>query len=181
MPTALTNQQILDRFNSLVRTPIVTSLPPTFSSAAPPNPAGRGLTDGDLGPAAEPVFSTSALPAGGEGAITAVFYILHHWAMQLTRIRRAKVFFIVGWAANTVPVQATVALKSGYELYFPIPTVPASGTSITSAVMDNFLSSLKVAVQKRRDGTEGLFHNIIYYTACHSNCHSNCHGSRGRR
>jgi hypothetical protein len=195
MGTTLTRTDIINRFNAIMG-PIVATYPPVWHKANIPTggsniPLNAKSEDdnsngvvGDLGPVTEPTFTAADLPdlATGESAITRTFYVLHHLAMRLTRIRMAQNWFVNGSNLSLFQTQRS-ALKLGLELYFDIPAVPALGSNITDVDITNFINALGAEVTARR--TDPKYQMILTsfscHSSCHGSCHSNCHGSRGRR
>jgi hypothetical protein len=190
MPTALTPADFVARFNAVVAGPIAGGSPAIVSSTVPldagtttmPVIAGTWTRHFyDVGPGAEPVFVAGMIPAfNGEGAIIAAFHILHRFAMQLTRIRITRHFYVYTTTTFTVNEAASrrMALRAGLELYFPPPPVPIAGSNITMLELNNFVAALFNDVNTRRNNA--AFAHVTL-SSCHSSCHASCHGSRGRR
>ncbi|MFN8847098.1 MAG: hypothetical protein ACK5W9_09630, partial [Bdellovibrionales bacterium] len=186
----------INRFNALVA-PSTAAFTVQNSTAVPVDSATTGMPDiggapwtrdyYDVGPAAEPAFTVASIPANyhiaggaftGEGAITATFHVLHRLAMQLTRVRRTRHFYSLN-SYDVLEIGSTrTALKSGMELYFPPPAIPAPGSNVTLAQLDAFLTTLRAEVDARRNGF-GFAH--VTLSSCHNSCHTSCHSSRSRR
>jgi len=185
---ALTSAFIIGRFNTIVRSaaPSLNSAP--WHAGAIP---GQNTTDlvawasvelTDYGSQSENPARTAAdidLAAQGVYTSSAVFSVLHRFAMELTRVRRVRAvrFTNNSGAANLDQAYNTAALQPRLALSFPMPATPAVGTVITSSDLDTFLNALSVEVNARRSN-DAYKHTIA---TCHSNCHGSCHGSRGRR
>jgi hypothetical protein len=115
---------------------------------------------------------------------TNIFEILHNFAMEMTRVRRARNTHLVdnrsdSQANHSVPGSWTLtALHPRHALYFDIPGGHRNfGTPVSASAIDSFLNQLRIRVQDIRNGQDYGFEII----SCHSSCHSSCHGSRARR
>lgn len=170
--TPVNRASILSSFLSIVQNPIMTTTS-TWNSASKMHAAQTG-SHRLFGPASQ---SSPSFPVTvGEVTTTNIFYILHGFAVALTRHRRAH-----GWLeTNARPIDLGYALTSyavNNVIWFSYPTIPAVGTPITTTIMNNFMTALRLQVQSIRSDNQ-YASDII---ACHQSCHSSCHGSRGRR
>lgn len=174
---------VLARFNAVVRGPITAFNATYHMGNQHPAPGGTGRHNtGDYGPSTEPTFASSDVPdLQADNDIVTVYRALHHMAMRLTRIRTSHFYRTHGSWSYVAPVSGRTALRSGLELYFPMPAgVPAVGNPISQDTlfannMETFLSNLYTAVLARR--TNGYYGHIFVGQWCHGSCH----GSRGRR
>jgi len=188
----LTKSVIVAKFNSIVRDSLNSPSPsqaPWFQGHVPGvgdvfgTPSGHAQAEiqshFQLGNRNEPGKSVSDVPGAAAMAST-VFNVLHGFAMELTRVRRAR--YVYYYNSQAVYSTNTAALIPAMSLYFPIPGGQREpGVVITEADIDNFLVSLRNAVQDIRT-------NDYYIHTLTATCHTNappppppCHGSRGRR
>lgn len=189
---AVTKATIAAQFNSIVRNALNTPAPgaaPWFAGNVPGVPDVAGSIPGDgqaqiqshghLGARAEPGKSAADIP-GAAAMSSSVFNVLHGFAMELTRVRRAQ--YVVYLGNSAVYATNTAALHPRFALYFPIPGGQVEpGTVVTLADLNTFLGNLRSAVQNIRTNPAYLHTLTATAAACHSNCHGSCHGSRGRR
>ncbi|MFN3453359.1 MAG: hypothetical protein ACK41T_00265 [Pseudobdellovibrio sp.] len=203
---------ILSAFMSAVQTPFMTDVntatPAPWSLSNKPwstvytSWAQSNKTNGNhqlLGPSGQPALTyPSSWPNAQTGesgtgniATTNVFFILHGFALALTRHRRAHAWILRGnpgstnnagdTGSTTRPLDLGVRLTSyavNNVVWFDYPSMPAPGATITNADINTFLSNLKTQIETIRDSTTS---NVADIVACHLSCHSACHGSRGRR
>lgn len=178
--TALSANDVFNAFITNVYSPITTGSPAVYHSGNQ-HPAAGGvwpINSADYGSSTEPTFTAASIPdTQTMHGIIHAYYAVHDLAMQLTRIRMAQVFYTNGSWTVTAGTSNRTALKSGLELFFPIPAgVPAQGTvGVTAANLNAFLASLATAVSSRRN--DAAYQHVFVSQWCHSNCH----GSRGRR
>src|SRR5690606_15032565 len=106
--------------------------------------------------------------------------ILHNFAMEYTRVRKARWAFFNAGTLTEGTWQLT-ALKPSFALYFPLPasSQPLPGEPITMTDLNDFLTDLRDLLNDRRNNT--VYGHLYGQLSCHSSCHSSCHGSRGRR
>lgn len=176
---------ILGRFNSVVRSPIATTYPAEYHMGNQhPAPSGASrFNAGDYGSNVEPTFVSTDVPdLQGDNDIVVVYRAVHHMAMRLTQIRTSTFYRTDSSWPFAVTVTGRTGLKSGLELYFPMPAgVPAVGDPISQDTtiannIETFLSNLYTLVSDRRSNSYYGHVFVAQWT-----CHSNCHGSRGRR
>lgn len=150
---------------------------------------------GRLGSMANPA---SVWPAGmqGQPITTNMFYILHHLAMKLTRIRMGKFVLKHGgalygngspgsfWSNDQLTGWAYVGYNDRNVIGFDMPAIPAPTPAPTATPypfngqqLDQFLNALRLAVID----VQGDTNRASEFSACHTSCHTSCHGSRGRR
>lgn len=170
--TPVSRASILSSFMSLVQNPVMATSS-SWSSTTLMH-VEQDAVHRLMGPRNQdtPVFPNNV----GEITTTNVFYLLHGFAVALTRHRRAR-----GWIeTNSRPIDLGYALTSyavNNVIWFSYPTIPDVGTPITGAILNNFMNALRAQVQAiKTDNSRAS--DIV---ACHSSCHSSCHGSRGRR
>jgi hypothetical protein len=135
-----------------------------------------------------PAYENSA---AGIQATTNAFFILHTFALKLTRHRLAHGYLRCGHDGSAPVHPPGVGAASTYAylglrltsyrpdnlIWFDPPTMPAPGDTVTAATLNAFMSSLRSSVDAIRSNVT-LASDIV---GCHSSCHSSCHGSRGRR
>lgn len=136
-----------------------------------------------LGPQAEPLPSWP----GNVGQITStnVYYILHLWAIALTRHRLAELRLVrsynlgVSFVYESAGVNLT-SYNTNHTIQFPYPAIPVVGTAVTVGSIDPYLSSLLTQINSvcAQLNNATVFNSV---SICHSSCHGSCHGSRGRR
>jgi hypothetical protein len=138
-----------------------------------------------LGNVAEPdktVANYTAVGGEAQGAMASsvVFNILHQFAMELTRVRQARIIYFQtnGYTPSLTHATALTALNPNLAIAFPIPHQPVPGESIDDTIFGTFLANLVNRVNAIRSDATHYQHTFV---ACHSSCHSSCHGSRGRR
>lgn len=163
---------VLAQFITLVKNPVM-AVASSWHSANPP--PGHDAAHPHMGAQAEadPTWPASV----GEVTTTNVFYILHGFALKLTRHRQGR-----AWVRNdtAVPTYLGYALTShvvNNVIWFDYPAIPAVGAPMTAADITNFLNALRLQVLAIRGNA--AFASDFY--GCHTSCHSSCHGSRGRR
>jgi hypothetical protein len=152
--------------------------------------------------AAEPDPVWPAYESSGAGilATTNAFFILHTFALKLTRHRQAHGYLRmgsfgvgpahppgVGIAGNYVYLgmrltsyraDSIVWFDPPIPASFPSPTsLPSPGDVVTAAHITDFMTQLLARVNAIRNDV-GHASDIV---GCHASCHSSCHGSRGRR
>lgn len=173
--------QPIDVFNAFMATvynQAITNFPPTYHMGNQhPAPGGTGRWNaGDYGPNTNPALTVADLvDVLGDPDLVRLYYVLHNMAMQLTRVRYATLYRTNGsW--TMVNVGGITALKTGLELYFPLPA-PAilAGDQIRAADLNTFLGNLYTEVAARR--SNGYYQHLFVAQWCHGSCH----GSRGRR
>ncbi len=116
--------------------------------------------------------------ASGSTATTNAFFIMHGFALRLTRYRLGN-----GWlrfGADNLAFLGTqlTCYAANNIVWFNPPAMPAPGANVTALDVNNFLTALKTSVDDIRAGVGAPAADFV---GCHSNCHSSCHGSRGRR
>lgn len=165
---------LLSDFVQIVKNPVMQTAS-TWHSGNPPSAshAGHRL----LGPRAEPNPSWPSQV----GTITAtnVFYILHSFAVALTRHRMARGFLATDGGGYVDLGFALTSYAQNNTIWFNFPSIPAVGTPLSSSQMTNFLNALRQAVLAIK--TNNNYASDLFAGACHSSCHSSCHGARGRR
>lgn len=173
--TPVNRASILASFLTQVQNPLMATMSSWHAAVLPH--IEWDATHRLLGPQLQspPAYPTNI----GEITTTNVFYLLHGFAVALTRHRRAR-----GWMlrnANQAPVDLGYALTSyaaNNVIWFNYPTIPPVGDPITAAVLNNFLVALRNQVANIK--TDNNYASDM--VACHSNCFTSpCHGSRGRR
>lgn len=170
---AVTKTDIVNRFNAIVRNGLTPAAGTAvwYSGNSPQDPGNI-----NLGARAEPGKIASEVP-GAALMASAVFNVLHGFAMEYTRVRMGRIFYLT----DAAPLQygpSLTALHPRLALYFPIPGGQREpGIQINATQLDAFLVNLRNQVNAIRSGAAYTF-TII---ACHNSCHSACHGSRGRR
>lgn len=183
----LSKQEIVDRFNSMVANQLTVPRGSAnwHSGNQPLNLVGnRGrpnptITGNPFGARAEPLKAVSDLPSGNLVA-SVMFNVLHRFAMEFTRVRRAQVWQRTGTGANTATFlgENYAALRTDLALSLDIPNHPDPGAPVNSAQVDQFLTALRNRINAKRS-TDANF--MMAIMSCHNSCHSSCHGSRGRR
>lgn len=158
-------------------------------------PAGFPV-DGRLGPQLEPAYTWPTPVSHGQVLTTNMFYILHQFAVRLTRIRRGRFILKHGgpsygngdatsFAANDqLTGFVMVAYNNQHVIGFNMPSPPnplpppnEPPYPFDANQMNTFLDQLRIAVTNIKNDNNFASD----FTSCHNNCHSNCHGSRGRR
>lgn len=162
---------LLADFISVVKSPVM-SPASSWHAANPPYPAGG--PHWMLGPQAEP---DPAFPINvGDITTTNIFYILHGFALKLTRHRRGRAWVRTNSGANDLGFALT-SYFVGNIIWFDYPAIPPVGTPFSAATMNTFLVALRTQVQAiKADNFKAS--EIV---SCHISCHGSCHGSRGRR
>lgn len=116
--------------------------------------------------------------AAGILATTNAFFILHSFALRLTRHRQAQGWILTGAGNSAVSLGFRLtSYRTNNTVWFDPPTMPAPGDVVTAATFNAFLTSLQASVNSIRSNT--VYASDI--VGCHASCHSACHGSRGRR
>ena len=165
---------LLANFMTVVQTPTMTPTS-TWNLENPPSVAHAGHHL--LGSRVEPAPTWP----GAVGTITAtnVFYILHSFAVKLTRHRQSRAIRATSATAFVDLGYALTSYANNNTIWFDFPDIPAVGTPMTAADMNDFLLDLRAALTTIKSNT--TYASDVFGTACHSSCHSSCHGSRGRR
>jgi hypothetical protein len=180
----VTKQQIVDKFNSLVRDQLnpPAGNAPWYAGNVTGTYGAQMSNHQDLGQRSEDPKSAGDIPGTGLMAST-IFNVLHGFAMELTRVRKARFIYIISSTPPVVytsPVTVVTALKPRFALYFPIPgNQREPGTPVNSGELDSFLVALRNEINLRR--TDDNYAHTFSTGVCHTSCHSSCHGSRGRR
>lgn len=174
---AITKTDIVNKFNAIVRNGLAPAAGTAvwYMGSAPGN-----ASDPSLGPRAEPDKAASDVP-GAALMASAVFNVLHGFAMEYTRVRQAEILLLTDSTTYSSFGTSLTALHPRFALYFPIPGGQREpGLQINEAELDDFLEDLRDRVNVIRNGTE-YTHTITAVPVCHTSCHGSCHGSRGRR
>lgn len=198
MPSTLDRATIYAQFIAIVYNPSIAATMAVWHSGNFPNaygfaPAGSA---GTLGAAALPAPSSGRLPSdldtpstASETSVSRVFYILHQFAMELTRRRQVHYYYTNGtWVLNNGGSNLG-ALPAGLEMtidpFSPpdgmgaLPLPPAGPIfNLNAGNLTPFLNRLRACVANIQ--ANSAYEHIVL-TYCHSNCHSSCHGSRSRR
>lgn len=123
-----------------------------------------------------PGYENSAV--SGSTATTNAFFILHDFALKLTRFRQGRGWMRYGTSNNYVSWGPNLTCYAVNNIvWFDPPTMPAPGAVVTAADVNNFLAALKASVDAIRAGGAP----VADFVGCHASCHTSCHGSRGRR
>lgn len=123
-----------------------------------------------------PGYENSA--GSGSPATTNAFFIMHGFALKLTRHRQGNGYMRYGTGDNTVFIGTQLtSYATNNIVWFAPPTMSAPGDVVTAADVNNFLTSLKNSVDTIRGGGAPA----ADFVGCHASCHNSCHGSRGRR
>lgn len=170
--TPVSKASILSSFVSLVQNPVMATSS-GWNNTMPMHTAQNEIHR-LLGPRTQ---ATPSFPNNvGEITTTNVFYLLHGFAVALTRHRRAR-----GWLrTDSVPTDLGYALTSyavNNVVWFSYPTIPDVGTPITGTILNNFMNALRLQVQNIKTDNNHASDIVV----CHNSCHGSCHGSRGRR
>lgn len=184
---------VMNAFITQVRNFAITNATYHAGSRPGPFPATSRLGSGTAA-----MHTWPAVPVHGQILTTNMFYILHHFAISLTRIRRGRFVYKHGgaWYGNGNAASyssvdqvsggfAYTGYNDGYVIGFDIPPVPApvatppsvSQFPFDASQLNTFLMNLRAAVTSIQSDTT----LASDFTACHTNCHTSCHGSRGRR
>ena len=177
---SITKADVIARFNAIVYSGIGPGTASAWMGNVPGSPSAGITNHGDLGNRAEANKTVADIPASAERGVhiaNSVFHVLHNFAMEYTRVRQARWAYVSAGVINYGAYRLT-ALQPRFAIYFPIPQEPPlPGDVITLVDVDNFLTTLRNALNDRR--TNAAYGHV--YFACHSSCHASCHGSRGRR
>lgn len=132
-----------------------------------------------LGPRTEPnpTWPTNV----GEITTSNVFYILHGFALKLTRHRQAR-FWRRRSVGSTVYDPEDLgffltAYRENSVVWFDYPTIPDVGTPMNAATLTTYLNTLRTQVANIKTNT-AYASDIL---GCHNSAPGGCHGSRGRR
>ncbi len=184
---SISKTDIINKFNSIFRAGLspAAGTATSYYGFVPGSPSTTISYHADLGPRAEPPIGSAQIPTSAEkGVIMAnsIFHVLHNLAMEYTRVRQAKWYYLNAASVFSEGTWTLTALHPNFALYFPLPSdsVPNPGTPVSVSDIDDLLEDLRDMVNERR--TDSLKYGHHYGgSACHSSAPPTCHGSRGRR
>lgn len=176
---------IIAQFVSVVQNPIMSG----GTAWGNDTPLGRGSPHGGpsihrlMGPRSQ---ANPSVPSTiGEVTTTNMFYLLHGFAVALTRHRRARAWVLGNANISNVPTHvggfdlgyALTSYAINNTIWFNYPSIPTVGTPMNAATLTAFLNALRNEVASIR--TQNNYASDMLF--CHSSCHTSCHSSRGRR
>lgn len=188
--SVLNKANIINRFITVVYNPH-NSMAKTWHAGNPPFNSYSGPGTDYKDPTQNRILGSTAevaptLPADQGVAVTYnVFYLLHNFAVQLTRFRQAEMRRYETNVPGTITAMtslgfAMTAYRDDNTINFPLPNIPDVATIITASAIETYIQALRTQLVSISSNTSNAT-VFNYVSICHTSCHGSCHGSRGRR